>query len=331
MAYELIRLNQKVLIIDYPNPSSSTRIAAGIILPVTGRRMVKTWKADEAIPVAFEKYSELEKILVKKLFYSKSLIEIFSSVKNANDWKIRSAEKDVKNYIGKIYAAGEIPEINAPFGAIELLESGYLDTSTFLNSFSVFFKNKECIVYEKLEAKEVNFKNGIVTWKNYEADKIIFCEGYSAAYNSVIPSLPWQLSKGEMLLIHCQELPEDFIYNHGVFICPAGDHLFKVGSTYEWNDLDEHVTQKAQLKLRESLDKMLKVPYTIEKQIAAIRPTVKERRPFIGLFQDNRLSGIFNGLGTKGVLLAPYYAIQFTNHLVNGLGLDTEVNVNRFS
>jgi len=39
---------------------------------------------------------------------------------------------------------------------------------------------------------------------------------------------------------------------------------------------------------------------------------------------------VFNGLGTKGVMLAPYFADKMTNFILKGTALPEEVNISRF-
>jgi len=40
--------------------------------------------------------------------------------------------------------------------------------------------------------------------------------------------------------------------------------------------------------------------------------------------------GVFNGMGTKGCSLAPYFAKEFTEHLVNEKPLNPLADVQRF-
>ena len=74
----------------------------------------------------------------------------------------------------------------------------------------------------------------------------------------------------------------------------------------------------------------LQLPYTILKHQAAIRPTVADRRPFVGFLHNKAHIGIFNGLGTKGVSLAPFFAQQLVQHMVEQKSLMKEVDINRF-
>ena len=59
LSYYLIRAGKKVIVIDEYNPATASRVASGIINPVTGRRVVTTWMIDELLPFAQNAYSEI--------------------------------------------------------------------------------------------------------------------------------------------------------------------------------------------------------------------------------------------------------------------------------
>jgi len=65
--------------------------------------------------------------------------------------------------------------------------------------------------------------------------------------------------------------------------------------------------------------------------IASERPANLERRPFVGLHPLHKNIGILNGLGTKGCTLAPYFANELTEHLINGKTINPLADVQRFS
>ena len=63
---------------------------------------------------------------------------------------------------------------------------------------------------------------------------------------------------------------------------------------------------------------------------AGIRPTVSDRRPLAGLHPNFNNVYIFNGLGTKGVLIAPWMSKKMCNYLLRGEELPEEANIKRF-
>ena len=137
-------------------------------------------------------------------------------------------------------------------------------------------------------------------------------------------------AKGEIVVIRCNELPQDFILLSGMFIVPIGDHKFRCGATYEWKFKNELPTESGKTKLLEMLNDVIKVDFEIIEHTSGVRPTMKDRRPVIGMHPEFSNVGIFNGLGTKGVSLAPYFANQFVEYLENGGSLNIEVDVRRF-
>ena len=95
--------------------------------------------------------------------------------------------------------------------------------------------------------------------------------------------------------------------------------------------MTERCTEKGKTELVDKLKKVLKIPFEIVNHQAGIRPTVNDRRPLIGLHPKHPTLAIFNGLGTKGVMLAPYFAQQFYSFLEENNVLEQEVDIKRFS
>jgi glycine/D-amino acid oxidase-like deaminating enzyme len=73
------------------------------------------------------------------------------------------------------------------------------------------------------------------------------------------------------------------------------------------------------------------MPFETVEHLAAVRPANMERRPFVGLHPISSSVGILNGMGTKGCSLAPYFAKQLTDHLVDQTPILPLADVQRFS
>ena len=112
---------------------------------------------------------------------------------------------------------------------------------------------------------------------------------------------------------------------------PWQDNLWWIGSTYEWDFADLNPSPEFRNKVEMQLEYWLKLPYKIIDHIAAERPANLERRPFAGLHPLYQNIGILNGMGTKGCSLAPYFAQQFAEHLINGSPINPLVDVKRFT
>jgi glycine/D-amino acid oxidase-like deaminating enzyme len=331
LAYELIAKGISVTIVDRQEALTSTKVAAGIILPVTGRRMVKTHLADQIIPYAFSHYRKLESLTASSFFHEMPILEIFSSSKNRNDWYARSSENDLAGFTGEIKSKSDIGEcIRSEFGAIELLQSGYLDTKTFLSKMNEWLRQNGRVITDSFSLSDLKTDSKIMQWQETDYNKVVFCDGYHAAASNLFSYLPFIPAKGEIIDFSAPDLPESHIINNGHFILPLGKGNFKAGATYSWTDLNTLSTESALLELETALQKTISCSYQVTAQKAAVRPTVKDRRPLLGFHPEMKNIGIFNGLGTKGVMQGPYYASQMTNLIVNEKAVDDEVSVKRF-
>ena len=60
LAETLRSRGNKVLVIDEPKANSASRVAAGLLNPVAGKRFAKSWLADTLVPAADAFYDALE-------------------------------------------------------------------------------------------------------------------------------------------------------------------------------------------------------------------------------------------------------------------------------
>jgi glycine/D-amino acid oxidase-like deaminating enzyme len=88
-------------------------------------------------------------------------------------------------------------------------------------------------------------------------------------------------------------------------------------------------TQEKKAFLLDQVRAILQVSFEVLDHRAAIRPTVKDRRPLLGRHPQFPQLALFNGLGTKGASLAPYWANHFADVLLSSAPLDPEVALGR--
>lgn len=333
LAATLLEKGCSVIVADEPSISAASRIAAGLYNPVVFKRLVKSWMADELIPFMDRFYTKTEEKLNTRFYYKKNIVKLFTEDQEKELWKKKSGE-EVGKYLGKEIRSEFLPNlIHSPEGTAEVLNAGNLDTLTYLTCFRTYFKEQGILIEEKFDHADLLIEEGNVKFNGHIADKIIFCEGYKALENPWFSWLPFKLTKGEILTIKLSgehQIPLEKVINKGVFILPLGKGLYKVGATSEWNDLNETPTEKGKKELSDKLDKVLRVPYEILEHKAGIRPTVNDRRPLIGIHPQHPQLAVFNGMGTKAVMLSPYFADQFANHLLHGSPIDKEADIARF-
>jgi glycine/D-amino acid oxidase-like deaminating enzyme len=217
------------------------------------------------------------------------------------------------------------------FGGFEISGATQLEVALFLNAYREFLREKQCIQEDEFSVKEMVVEKDFISWKGVQARNIIFCEGAFAADNPYFKFFPFQLAKGERLKVRIENFYPDRVINGEVFILPEkqADEYY-IGATHDWYFDDELPSEKGKQELLANLQSFLKSPFEVLAHESAIRPTVKDRRPFIGLHPESPRVGIFNGMGTKGISLAPYFAQHFAKHLLEKTPLLPEVDINRF-
>lgn len=329
LSYFLIRKGAEVTLVDKQRTSTSTKVSAGIMLPITGRRLAKTYLADLLIPFATDIYKQVGSQSGITFYHSKDVLQLFTGNGNRNEWFARSGDHDATEYIGEMLDESEIdPAIRNSHGGILLKQSGFVDPLKLLEAFKKVSGNRLKLIDELVNYADINERKQ--TWKDEPFDRIIFCEGYQCMNNPYFNYIPFKPAKGEIIDFAAEKLDNRYIINGNVFILPLENGTFRAGSTYNWDDLTDTPTQEGKTELANGISRLLNCEFTITDHQAGIRPSIRDRRPVIGLHPEYSSLGVFNGLGTKGVMLAPYFADQFAGFLFDGRPLNEDVNAERF-
>ncbi|QJW91334.1 FAD-binding oxidoreductase [Spirosoma taeanense] len=330
LAWTLDQRGCSLLVADAPGLPSASSVAAGIVNPLTGRKLVRTWKADELFPFLHQFYTDTEQALGVQFFHPRTIYRPFRSEAEKMAYLTLTADPDIQRYIQK-EVDNELYKdfINNSFGGIEVTQAGWLDLGEYVRVIKGYFIKKNQYYEGIITPDELTIKAHNVTWNGLTINKVIFCDGVQARQNPLFDWLPYNPVKGQILTALVDQYPITAIVNQGVFILPIRRGLVRIGATYSWHDLDWQTTDEGREFLHSKVRAVLKVPYQIVAQQAGIRPSTKDRRPFIGLHPSHPAVGIFGGMGTKGVSLAPYLAEQFARHLLDGEELEPEANISR--
>jgi glycine oxidase len=332
LALRLLQRQCRVVVLDVPQSNHSSVIAAGLFNPITGKLMTRSWQADSLFPVLHDFYCAAEQLLKRKFYYRQSIYRPFLSAEEQNDWMIKSTQRGLSDYVKNIYTGSRYgSQVHDPFGGIEIDQCGYIDTQIFLESVRTLLVSKSVFVNEKFNQHRLQIKKDEVVYDQWSARKIIYCSGI--AYNNEIIARPLPLRplKGQTLVIEMEEKPER-IYNRGVYLVPMAErNRYKVGATYEPNDSSKVITTSARLDLENKLKELIKMPFRVILQEWGIRPATSDRRPLLGPVAESENVIIFNGLGTKGVSLAPYFSEQLADWLTGAGEIQPEVNISRFN
>ena len=332
LAHFLLKANQKIHIIDDAASNSSTAIAAGLINPITGRRFVKSWRLEEFLPQAKATYKELETKFDCEFYHPYNVVRAIFNAGEENDWLVKAGEKDYQPFMVENADSSSFDhEISSSFSYVEVTQSAQVEVGKLITVYRDFFKSKGIYTQEKFTIKDLEIEEHFVKYKDIQAKKIIFCEGAKVKTNPYFNYLPFLLTKGEVLIVRIPNVNFEKIIKHKLYLIPLPEKdTFWVGATllreYE-NDLP---SEKARKQLLEKLNKILQVPFEVIDHKSAIRPTVRDRRPFIGQHPMLKPLYLFNGMGTKGTSLTPFWANHTVQHLLENKALDKEVDIKKY-
>ncbi|HRD39965.1 MAG TPA: FAD-dependent oxidoreductase, partial [Bacteroidia bacterium] len=327
LSLQLIEKGFKVIVIDEPSLSASSRVAAGIWNPVVFKRLTKSWMVDEILPVMLEFYQAQEKKFGVQLLHHRNIIKLFSELQEVNLW-FKKASAEMSDYLDKEISVNGLPKTIKllDVGYAKVLRAGNLNLPLFLNTVTNNLQSSGMYLQEKFDFSV--FSPSLVKYKDIEARYIVFCEGYLISKNPLFKYIPMKPAKGEVLTMQMDDLKlEKDILNKNAFIMPLENNLFKVGATYNWNDLSDSPTEEAKLELLNKLNRITELEGNVIRHEAGVRPSVIDRRPVLGAHPAFKNVFVFNGMGTKGVMLAPFFVNHLVEHITQQKKLNKEVDI----
>jgi glycine/D-amino acid oxidase-like deaminating enzyme len=330
LSFELYKRGKTFVVIDNANDSGSSRIASGLMNPVTGKRYVKSWMYDELLEKALSTYEELEETLRCPLLRKASLIQFHTSISEQHAFFDKTIENAAHLHLN---TSPELlkPYFNFAFDTGIIEPCWVVDATTLLSQWREQLRKKDNLIEEDFEWNNCQVFTDKVIYKGFEARQLICCEGAHAFHNPYFSLLPFSLNKGEVIIARIPHLPKDYLYKQQQLkIVPLKDDLFWVGSSFEWKYEDIGATDQFRARVEETLKSWLKLPYSIIAHFAAERPSSVDYRPFVGLHPTHSALGILNGMGTKGFSQVPFFAQQMAGLLCDNIPVLPAADVSRF-
>ncbi|MDN3676256.1 FAD-dependent oxidoreductase [Flavobacterium paronense] len=328
---ETLLQHNKSFIVFENNSQSSSSIAGGLYNPVILKRFSEVWNAKPQLELANEFYAAIEKKLAIQFDFKIPIYRKFFSVEEQNNWFAASDKPNLSPFLSTTIIHKKYNGIDAPFGYGEVLQTGYVDTIALLTHYHKYLKSLNLLASDTFDYAELQLFDDHIEYQNIKAKHIVFAEGFGMHSNPFFNLLPLDGTKGELFIIRAPELDLDVIINTSVFILPLGDALFKVGATYNWEDKTNAPTTEGKQELIDRIKEILNCDFEIVEHFAGVRPTVKDRRPLLGTHPKHEKLHILNGLGTRGVMLAPTLAKDLFDFIENGKPLDKAIDIKRYT
>lgn len=337
---ERLRREGKRFVVFEPSLASATKVSGGVVNPVVLKRFTPIWNLPQFYDEAFPFYSEMSKHLQVSFLERMPLQRVFNKVQEQNDWLVASDKSNLSFFLSPELIKNTNPLIEAPFGFGAVKEVFKIDTALLMEAYSDNLVQKEQLISEAFEYDALQLdqdgedsshteKEATIQYKNYKAKRVVFSEGAAAIHNpyfSVDCLIP---KKGEYIIFKAPQLRLKSILKGSIFIIPLGNDRYKAGATFDHQGTKPDITQEGKAQLVSSVRKLIHCPFEVIDQIAGMRPTVKDRRPLLGSISNKKVL-FFNGLGTRGLGMAPLLSKQLFDFVEHDTALPEEVNIQRF-
>lgn len=324
LALKLQQHGKSVLVIDNEHHGSASQVAAGLINPITGHRLNLTDNFDQYWPVANAFYQSFTQLTGRSVHRN---VTQYRRIKHPGqvtylDKRLQQAEHQslLSTHTDSPFLATE------PHSCIQVHKTSAVDTPALLSQAKSMLLDQRAYLAAKFDYHALSVTSSGITAQGVQASAVIFCEGYQATENPWLAALPFKLAKGEILDVELSA-PLPGMLSWGSWLLPSSTDSAgaRLGANYDWQDLGLAATPKIAQKLLASLQQHTGLQAKITAHQTGIRPTTKQRRPFIGPIRSLDHAYCFNGFGSKGCLTIPYYANLLCDHLISGKPLPEEL------
>jgi glycine/D-amino acid oxidase-like deaminating enzyme len=349
IAWHLANRGREFILIDEGGFGSSSQIAAGLVTPITGARNVESWAWEKAFPLASQFYMNCEKVTQSRFWKVESAIRLFVSKEERERFDNRYQSDMSGSYSNSLISSKarfetEVEQskwrsaVQANYGGFVMPQAARLLTADFLKASRDHFDSTNRVCAASINTStDIAIERDVVTLKSVDIQckQIVVCEGHSALQNPMFQPIELVPAQGDILTVRIPDLKLDRVLHAGCWIAPVmidgsnDESLYHVGSTYRWAPLNGVPNEESLSILSDKLRSFIKLPFEVIDHRAAIRPAGFDHKPLLGNHPNYSNLWILNGLGAKGVLLAPWCAEMLINAMLLHQPIDIELAWNR--
>ncbi len=330
LALELLKEGQDIKVIDNNHFRSSSKIAAGLVHPMSFKRTILSWNAELLSKHSINYYQQKEKELDSSFFEGLTFLRIFGSIEEQNNWFAKQSTPPFNKVLLDFKKDLSTYTLKNNFGVGKVNWSYRLHLPAFLEAVKKRLIQENRLIQEKVDYSKIDHSNDFIKYGNIKARGIIFCEGHQYINNPFLNYIPENSTKGEILKIKVKGLP-NYSLSKNCFVLPLKDEEYILGATYDWKDKSYETTEEAKEELLDKFSNISNNNVEVIEQWVGIRPTTMDRKPILGTHPNYKNIHVFNGLGSKGVQFAPFYANRLTQYLMDGESIEKEINLDRFT
>jgi glycine oxidase len=328
IAWQLWHRGVPFLIVDPNEAQTCSKVAAGLITPITGMRLNLGWRIAELLPAASTFYRDIESRLGIACHHLLPHNRLFKEAREVALWEKRRLDPAFIPWIDTADPVADPAFFHTELGGFRQQGSGWLDTITYLEASRSFFDSLDCYQQDLVEESELDIRKDQVIWQDTQFSHAVLCRGWQQASSQRIPWLAFASARGVIVDLQFPseaEPPERQIYNRGGWLLPHGPHRWRAGSTYEF-DFQRPIEDSLN-DLQSKLQTLLRGPFTMSQPRTGIRPIIKGRQAVIGRHPAHDRLLVFNGLGSKGAMKSPLLSRWLVDHLLDQQPLDEAVDI----
>ena len=326
LAWRLRERGVPFVIVDRDEPVTCSKVAAGLITPVTGMRLKVSWRFEVFYPEALRFYRHIGRLLDTRVFFPRGYVRLLKNEQERQKWPKRLRESEVAPFVHPQAPQLDPEIVTRPHEGFQQRHAAWLDTVTYLEASRRFFG--EAYRQASVEPDEVIDDAGGVTWRGERFSHVVWAQGWQASKHPLFHWVPFQSALGTILTAMADLKGERRIFNRGCWVIPRADGTLRAGSTYEWTFPDPPAGSPSMVAdLETKLRDFLAVPVELLGLQSAVRPIIKGRQALLGAHPAHPRVVFFNGLGSKGSLRAPWLAKHLVEHLLDGSLLDAEFDL----
>ena len=319
-SHEGLKRGWDVHVIDAGYPSASA-VAAGMFNPMSFRRIVEVWQAELHLAAMEQTYRELEQLLGIRFMHHMPIHKVLPSAQYAEDWDAKAPS--LRWLVPSTAQAAE-----AHRGTVE--GGGWVNLPIMLHAW------RQRLAAEGRFTQRTLSQDDTPGAMNSHWDVIIDCRGIALSLDPNLPALDLRKNRGELLSIRpdptsAAHPPENAIFNFGKWTIPVGPDEWRLGASYEWNRDDLLPTQDIRDTLLDTLRAQFDCPanFEVTRHDVGMRPVSRDRRPMVGSMPGKKDWYVFNGLGTRGVLIAPFWADRLMDIILGKVSESPETTPSR--
>lgn len=311
LAWTLHWSGQTVVLIDGGEPNTASRVAAGLVTPITGKRLVKSSEFDDYWSAALAFYRRVERETGTSLFIEAEMVRLFEKEQHREEFLERS---DAAAVAGTSRWKGALQKGGEEQTGVTLAPAGRLNVAEYLKQTRTFFEAKDAYFERTLELAvdlEIAGDRVAAAFAEISADRIVLCQG-AVENTELFAGVPNNPSRGDILRLKIPRYKSTEVVHRSIWVAPNTDGTQMVGATYDWKNVKAEPSESGKNEILGKLSRIIDGDVKVTEHIAGVRPTMKDYQPVIGRHPFHRNVFVFNGLGSKGTLRAPLLAAELS-------------------